>query len=60
VVLVAVFGVGLFGLTSLVLAWFQPLEGMARPVTEVGSGALVGINLTQGLLVQFRPLHWPR
>jgi hypothetical protein len=54
VVLVGVFGVGLFGLTSLVLAWFQPLEGVAGPVTEVGYGALVGIILTLGLLVQLR------
>jgi len=54
VVLVVVFGVGLFGLTSLVLAWFQPLEGVAGPVTEVGYGALVGIILTLGLLAQLR------
>jgi hypothetical protein len=54
VVLVGVFGVGLFGLTSLVLAWFQPLEGVAGPVTDIGYGALVGIILTLGLLVQLR------
>lgn len=54
VVLVGVFGVGLFGLTSLFLAWFQPLEGVAGPVTEVGYGALVGIILTLGLFVQLR------
>jgi hypothetical protein len=53
-VLVGVFGVGLFGLTSLVIAWFQPLEGVAGPVTEIGYGALVGIILTLGLLVQLR------
>jgi len=40
-VLVGVFGVGLFGLTTLVIAWFQPLEGVAGPVTEVGYGAII-------------------
>ena len=54
VILVGVFGVGLFGLISLVLAWFQPLEGVAGPVTDLGYGALVGIILTLGLLVQLR------
>lgn len=54
VILVGVFGVALFGFTSLALAWFQPLEGVAGPVTEVGYGALVGIILTLGLLVQLR------
>lgn len=54
VVLVGVFGVGLFGLTSLVIAWFEPLEGVAGPVTDIGYGALVGIILTLGLLVQLR------
>jgi hypothetical protein len=54
VVLAGMFGVGLFGLTSLVIAWFQPLEGVAGPVTDIGYGALVGIILTLGLLVQLR------
>jgi hypothetical protein len=53
-ILVAVFGVAFFGLTSLVLAWFQELEGVAGPVTDLGYGILFGIILTAGLLVQLR------
>lgn len=53
-ILVAVFGVAFFGLTSLVLAWFQELEGVAGPVTDLGYGVLFGIILTGGLLVQLR------
>jgi hypothetical protein len=53
-ILVAIFGVALFGLTSLVLAWFQEVEGVAGPVTDLGYGVLVGIVLTTGLLVQLR------
>lgn len=52
-VLVVVLGVGAFGLVSLVLGWFQPVEGIAGPVTDLGYGALVGIIGTMGLLVQF-------
>ena len=54
VVLVLVFGVGLFGLTSLVLAWFASVEGAAGPVTDLGYGSLVGIILTGGVLSQLR------
>ncbi|MGH2357148.1 MAG: hypothetical protein ACRDGJ_03930 [Candidatus Limnocylindria bacterium] len=54
--LVVVFGFGFFGLTSLALAWFQALEGVAGPVTELGYGALVGIILTVGVATQ---LHAP-
>jgi hypothetical protein len=43
-----------FGLTSLALAWFQDLEGVAGPVTEMGYGALVGIILTVGVASQLR------
>lgn len=54
VVLAAVFGVAAFGLVSLVLGWFEDVEGVAGPVTDLGYGALVGIILTMGLLVQLR------
>ncbi len=53
-VLVLVFGVGLFGITSLVIGWFESVEGVAGPVTDLGYGALVGIILTGGLLGQLR------
>lgn len=53
-VLVVVFGVGFFGLTSLGLAWFDDLEGVAGPVTEIGYGALVGIIFTVGVASQLR------
>lgn len=55
-VLVIVFGVGFFGLTSLAIGWFQAVDGVAGPVTELGYGALVGIIQTMGLLAQ---LHAP-
>ena len=53
-ILTAVFGVAFFGLTSLVLAWFEEVEGVAGPVTDLGYGILFGIILTTGLLVQLR------
>ncbi len=53
-ILVAVFGVAFFGLTSLVIAWFEDVEGVAGPVTDLGYGVLFGIILTTGLLVQLR------
>jgi D-alanyl-D-alanine carboxypeptidase len=53
-ILAGVFGVALFGLTSLALAWFQEVEGVAGPVTDLGYGVLIGIILTTGLLVQLR------
>ena len=53
-ILVVVFGVGFFGLTSLAIAWFGTLEGVAGPVTELGYGALVGIILTVGVASQLR------
>jgi hypothetical protein len=53
-ILVAVFGVVFFGLTSLVIAWFQEVEGVAGPVTDLGYGVLFGIILATGPLVQLR------
>ena len=53
-ILIAVFGVAFFGLTSLVIAWFEDVEGVAGPVTDLGYGVLFGIILTTGLLVQLR------
>jgi len=52
--LVVLFGFIFFGLTSLVIAWFGDLEGVAGPVTEVGYGALVGVILTVGIASQLR------
>jgi hypothetical protein len=53
-VLVVVFGLGFFGLTTLVIGWFEAREGVAGPVTELGHGALVGIILTMGLASQLQ------
>jgi hypothetical protein len=47
-------GIGFFGLTSLVIAWFGRNQGVANPVTDLGYGALIGILITGGLLVQLR------
>jgi hypothetical protein len=43
-----------FGLTSLVLGWFEAEDGPMIPVTDLGYGALLGILFTGGLLVQLR------
>lgn len=51
-IVVLVFGVIFFGLTSLALAWVSPREGVAGPVTELGYGILVGIILTVGVASQ--------
>jgi hypothetical protein len=50
----AMIGIGFFGLTSLVIAWFERNQGVANPVTDLGYGALIGILITGGLLVQLR------
>src|SRR6266545_1686781 len=51
-VLVVAFGIGSFGLTTLVIGWFGSVQGVAGPVTDLGYGALVGIILTFGMLAQ--------
>lgn len=53
-VVTAVLGIGLFGLTTLVLGWFEADRGTLIPVSDLGYGALVGILITGGLLVQLR------
>jgi hypothetical protein len=52
-VLSAALGIAFFGATSLVLGWFGG-DDPAIPVTELGYGALVGIIITTGILVQVR------
>jgi hypothetical protein len=46
-------GIGFFGVTSLVLAWFGG-DDPAIPVTELGYGALLGVIITTGIVVQVR------
>lgn len=53
-VVTATLGIIFFGLTSLVLGWFEAEDGPIIPVTDLGYGALVGIIITGGLLVQLR------
>ena len=53
-VLVVAFGVGAFGLTTLVIGWFERREGVAGPVTDLGYGALVGLIVTMGIATQLR------
>lgn len=48
------FGIGFFGLTVLVLGWFEKSFGVSTPVSELSHGALAGIVITVGLLVQLR------
>jgi hypothetical protein len=47
-------GIMFFGLTSLVLGWFEAEDGSIIPVTDLGYGALIGILITGGVLVQLR------
>jgi len=53
-VLSLVFGIGFFGLTVLVIGWFEKPFGVSTPVSELSHGALAGIIITVGLLVQLR------
>ena len=53
-VVTATLGIMFFGLTSLVLGWFEAEDGPMIPVTDLGYGALLGILITGGVLVQFR------
>jgi hypothetical protein len=48
VVLVVVFGVAFFGLSSLAIGWFQTREGIAGPVTELAYGAPVRLDPHDG------------
>jgi hypothetical protein len=50
----ATLGIGFFGMTTLVLGWFESDDGTFIPVTDLGYGALLGILITGGLLVQLR------
>jgi hypothetical protein len=51
-VVTATVGIMFFGLTSLVLGWFEAEDGPMIPVTDLGYGALLGILITGGVLVQ--------
>jgi hypothetical protein len=53
-VVTATLGIMFFGLTSLVLGWFEAEDGPIIPVTDLGHGVLVGILITGGVLVQLR------
>jgi hypothetical protein len=53
-VLSLAFGVGFFGLTVLVIGWFETPFGVSTPVSELSHGALAGIIITVGLLAQLR------
>jgi hypothetical protein len=53
-VLALAFGIGFFGLTVLVIGWFEKPFGVSTPVSELSHGALAGIIITGGLLAQLR------
>src|SRR2546428_2246285 len=53
-VLALAFGIGFFGLTVLVIGWFEKPFGVSTPVSELSHGALAGIIVTIGLLTQLR------
>jgi len=48
------FGIGFFGLTVLVIGWFEKPFGVSTPVSELNHGALAGIIITIGILTQLR------
>ena len=48
------FGIGFFGLIVLIIGWFEQSFGVSTPVSELSHGALAGIIITVGLLVQLR------
>jgi len=54
VLLSVVFGIGFFGLTVLVIGWFGESFGVATPVSELSHGALAGVIITVGFLIQLR------
>jgi hypothetical protein len=53
-ILAGLFGIGFFGLTVLIIGWFERPFGVSTPVSELSHGALAGIVITVGLLVQLR------
>lgn len=53
-VLSLAFGIGFFGLTVLIIGWLEQPFGVSTPVSELSHGALAGIIITIGLLVQLR------
>lgn len=53
-ILSLLFGIGFFGLTVLFIGWFEKPYGVSTPVSELSHGALGGIIITFGLLVQLR------
>ncbi|MDQ6877172.1 MAG: hypothetical protein M3082_05645, partial [Candidatus Dormibacteraeota bacterium] len=53
-ILSAAFGIGFFGLTVLIIGWFEQSFGVSTPVSELSHGALAGIIITVGLLAQLR------
>ena len=53
-ILSLLFGIGFFGLTVLIIGWFETPYGVSTPVSELSHRALAGIIITVGLLVQLR------
>jgi hypothetical protein len=53
-ILSLLFGIGFFGVTVLIIGWFEKPYGVSTPVSELSHGALAGIIITVGLLAQLR------